>query len=848
MKHFIREWKEYVTEAEEDVIGQLGDLDEIDLSFDNIFGDKLRIAYPMQVKDQHLDIFVEKMKEAGFGFSLADGTLNQFFSVEMGDDGKAIKTPIETKDVQQYAKDPSKAPKIIKKTIKIGKYLNRLADISAKYVKVKKESVQIERDFLNAVEDRKKRFPDNPFPDGFMVGLDKELGYSEIQSKLRGIEKKLTDLDPSLPPFTRKSFGRTSEFKLLEDNIELGEWWNKSSKFYRENPDDVAIVDSPYVMVHTRYPIDVMRMSDHDGISSCHSPEGSYFECAVEESMGNAFVSYVVSKEEVEALRERFGLDEDATPQDIFDHAEQSDIEPFADKDRNIEGATPVSRLRFKKLSSPKHGELAVPSTRIYGKRVPGMIDDIQEFAKEAQEDVVKEIIEGGADGLNIEDWKRYGGSYQDTGDHAHNALSNWLGIEVSGSPTHVKASLPSEFRQANRYGFRVDLNELQAIAENTKEQFNRRFDYAECTSVEVIQEDDQAYYVAYECKFFVEIPKEDIEVKLNRGDLSDALSDIEEYIKPSMRYSDTVESFDRENTTVDTNGNLRVALRINTKVLGEDESVYATSVEDLEERLGLLDNIDSESGEMIEEIVKGRLKVAGILEGGAIIKLKDFIQSEHWYEWEVNYDGDEESPDALELTTNQYTNVSDITDNIPLSFDKNSNTVVDIVFDGSAIARATLNEEEQWELTSKEIFETRFQDLEEVVKHVRFEITKLILLGSGKESSRAYMVAVSELLRDTMGGKEGEYKFPSRKVKVSGPDSDDEFKISLTLRVTDEESREVCENVQEILEELDNEDALKELFRKAFARVVKVGTAPATSISESKDKFKKYNFFRRIH
>jgi hypothetical protein len=109
-------------------------------------------------------------------------------------------------------------------------------------------------------------------------------------------------------------------------------------------------------------------------------------------------------------------------------------------------------------------------------------------------------------------------------------------------------------------------------------------------------------------------------------------------------------------------------------------------------------------------------------------------------------------------------------------------------------------------------------------------------------------MVAVSELLRDAMGGKEGEYKFPSRKVKVSGPDSDDEFKISLTLRVTDEESQEVCENVQEILEELDDEDALKELFRKAFARVVKVGTAPATSISESKDKFKKYNFFRRIH
>jgi hypothetical protein len=121
------------------------------------------------------------------------------------------------------------------------------------------------------------------------------------------------------------------------------------------------------------------------------------------------------------------------------------------------------------------------------------------------------------------------------------------------------------------------------------------------------------------------------------------------------MRYSDTVESFDRENTTVDTNGNLRVALRVNTKVLGEDESVYATSVEDLQDRLGLLDQIDTESGDMIEQIVRSRLKVAGILEGGAIIKLKNFIQSEHWYEWEVDYDGDEESPDAIDLTTNSF-------------------------------------------------------------------------------------------------------------------------------------------------------------------------------------------------
>ena len=66
-------------------------------------------------------------------------------------------------------------------------------------------------------------------------------------------------------------------------------WWQKNETKYSTDYnwkqveavfDDDANLEGQSIVI-SRDPIDVVRMSDHKGIFSCHSPSGSYFECAM---------------------------------------------------------------------------------------------------------------------------------------------------------------------------------------------------------------------------------------------------------------------------------------------------------------------------------------------------------------------------------------------------------------------------------------------------------------------------------------------------------------------------------------------------------------------------------------
>ena len=65
------------------------------------------------------------------------------------------------------------------------------------------------------------------------------------------------------------------------------------------------IDNDKYSIIITRHPIDVLRMSDFDNITSCHSPASrtsayqSYYKCAVAEAQGHGAVAYVVETEDL---------------------------------------------------------------------------------------------------------------------------------------------------------------------------------------------------------------------------------------------------------------------------------------------------------------------------------------------------------------------------------------------------------------------------------------------------------------------------------------------------------------------------------------------------------------------
>ena len=73
------------------------------------------------------------------------------------------------------------------------------------------------------------------------------------------------------------------EFK---DNREIVDSWNKSARIYQDDPNifKVAKAAENYSMIISRHPIDVYRMSDHAGITSCHSLDSSHSQCATQEA------------------------------------------------------------------------------------------------------------------------------------------------------------------------------------------------------------------------------------------------------------------------------------------------------------------------------------------------------------------------------------------------------------------------------------------------------------------------------------------------------------------------------------------------------------------------------------
>tara|TARA_R110000868_G_scaffold101053_1_gene278186 strand:+ start:78 stop:1769 length:1692 start_codon:yes stop_codon:yes gene_type:complete len=112
-----------------------------------------------------------------------------------------------------------------------------------------------------------------------------------------------------------------------------------------------------YYLLFSRHPIDVLRMSDHKGISSCHrlgggvySPEsGMYEQCAFADASNDGGIVYLIRGRDKKAIGKDF---------------QQSDI--FKDKDREVAGVQPLGRIRLRRFVDLATGkDFAVPTTLI---------------------------------------------------------------------------------------------------------------------------------------------------------------------------------------------------------------------------------------------------------------------------------------------------------------------------------------------------------------------------------------------------------------------------------------------------------------------------------------------------
>ena len=198
------------------------------------------------------------------------------------------------------------------------------------------------------------------------------------------------------------------------------QFWNKKSQFYRENPEKAFI---EYSIILSRAPIDVLRMSDHKNITSCHSEGNDYFKCARAEAQGHGPIAYAVETRDLEDL----DLDDD---------------EVFEDRDRGVYGIEPVARVRLRRfVGKESDTDFAVPEQRVYGTSIPGFVEKVTDWARESQKPVWGEFIDEDSGKIDPEFhgmFYRTGGSYTDTSSSTlFNKMFEDYGANFHGSAPH---------------------------------------------------------------------------------------------------------------------------------------------------------------------------------------------------------------------------------------------------------------------------------------------------------------------------------------------------------------------------------------------------------------------------
>jgi hypothetical protein len=230
---------------------------------------------------------------------------------------------------------------------------------------------------------------ESPMKESVEYGV-KNLGYDGVDWQ-NGEAYKNAPPHEKAPPGTLPRVYRVKLGKVLGRFPDPGrflKWWS-------ENQGEKG--ESGYSIVISRHPVDVVRMSDHDTISSCHSPGGSYWESCVAEMKHGGLVAYLVPNKDLAAFDQK----QIAGKTEIFD-----------DPDRDVPGAIPLSRVRLRRFTHESGDfDLALPELRTYGQQGSTFQNQVETWAKTSQQELL------GGKRLRMKDFVRRGGSYSDNSD-----------------------------------------------------------------------------------------------------------------------------------------------------------------------------------------------------------------------------------------------------------------------------------------------------------------------------------------------------------------------------------------------------------------------------------------------
>jgi hypothetical protein len=628
----LRELDDIELEALDNI---LDDMKGEDLAFNGLFNGEMRkvIDFPTMDNSTDLGRFGEFFKKQDFDVDWEKGLLSAERSLG----------PSTEDLVNQLMGGPDarRATKKKKIQMKVGKFFAKVADLSSKR-DILYQKVYDHLDKMNYIGAHGKI--DVPWKvSGKMVKAALDEKEQEDYNRIN------TQIGLYLP---NPGVAGPAGYALTDLVTKMAKYWQTNAGYIKKEINKLD--NDKYSIIITRHPIDVLRMSDFDKITSCHSPPSrsggtnEYYKCAVAEANGHGALAYVVETEDL--LYKTNTSNIESAEQEI------QEGEIFADDNRDGGAGfdiEPISRARLRQMryydtDTPKRWddgtELAVPEERIYGVGIPGLSDRVREWARKNQEEALKNMPSTGDD-VNLDRFFIFGGSYEDTAgaQGRETLLSKLAMIETEAMTGNIRQNRETE-DALDANAISGLLGRYTAEVERIETEWNQRY-AAAGVSANVEDDGDGGVYIEAEARItftydldkFSKLPNSYPTGMYAFNNINDIWGDI----------FDTDSGFVNKfsNTTV------HIGCRFNLEHPDIGESALMYSPDGFDAFCAEIDKLDDRR-DAFKATIDEFLKREGYLEGGEYIKLAYEIEDSPFesYEWDVRYDG-EHPPESYEAT-----------------------------------------------------------------------------------------------------------------------------------------------------------------------------------------------------
>jgi len=629
-----------VTEDEMRVLESvLDDLDPANLPLNDLFSGKMRAVIPFPTIDPSTELgkFAEFFRTQEYDVDWEKGMVYAERDLRKSDDFL---------DMLGGGPEPKKKTKKIQ--MKIGKLFSKLADLSRR----KDEIYQKVYDHLDGIG--YKLADGEPVrTSGRVTG--KMLKAAIDEKEYENFERINTQIYLYV---VNPGVAGPAGYNLTDLATQYFQYWKDNAGYIKKEINNID--NDKFSIIITRHPIDVLRMSDFDEITSCHSPASrasayqSYYKCAVAEAQGHGAVAYVVETEELLSTTNTGNID--SAEQEI------QEGEIFADDKRYIDGflsggIEPISRTRIRHVryyegdEPPKRyddgQDVGMPEKRIYGADIPGLANQVTNWARSNQEEVIQNMPKEG-DKIDLSKFMIFGGSYEDTANAAGRAtlMKQLLGdknIEFAGAMRQNTDT--EETLDADLLGDVIA--QYNGQCEEIQNDWNNK--YAQTYVDYEVQEDggDGAYikpfakFVAkWDINDWLRLPSNAEEIVWNSVD------EINQY------YGDIFVPSDHDTPTI---RRIRDEVHLSIQVNFDHPDIagdsYFAMPEEFNDACQKIDSIIDDRRDSFEEILTNYFKREGQMEGGEYLNLAMEIEDRGLtsYEWDLETDG--EYTDSYEST-----------------------------------------------------------------------------------------------------------------------------------------------------------------------------------------------------